>query len=420
MADTSSMQDPFPVRTRGPVDIVVHPPGSKSQTNRALVCAALATGESTLARPLRSDDSDAMVRCLQSLGIQVDKAPDAWHVHGTAGVLEEGPEAHLDVGASGTTARFVTALAALAPRRSIIDGTPRMRERPMRPLVDTLRQLGVDIDDTDGFQPVSVQGGSLAGGMATIDASASSQFLSALLMVAPYTQGELEIRVEGLTSAGYIRTTLEVMKRFGVDVETLDVGYRVVPAPYHATTLGIESDASAAVYPWAAAAMTAGRATVTGIDSGSSQPDLGILPVLKEMGCVVEGFTVQGPDRLNAVETNLQHMPDGAMTVAVLCAAASGTSRLSGLHTLRMKETDRMAALVNELGRLGVVATADEDSLTIEGTESRTPGTVETYQDHRMAMAFSLLGLVTEGIQIADPECVTKTWPTYFQELATW
>jgi len=420
MADSAPTQDPLPIRPRGPVDIVVHPPGSKSQTNRALICASLATGNSTLSRPLHSDDSDAMVRCLRALGVDVEQDAIAWHVSGTAGQLEDGPEATLDAGASGTTARFITGLASLAPRRSVVDGTPRMRERPMGPLVAALRLLGVDIDDTAGFPPVAIHGGRISGGIASIDSSESSQFLSALLMAAPYCEAPLEIRVEGLTSSGYVQTTLEVMKRFGVVVDAADTGYLVAPAPYHATTLGIEADASAAVYPWGAAAITGGRATVTGIEADSSQPDLGILPVLHEMGCVVEGFTVQGPDSLRAVELDLRHMPDGAMTVAVLCSAAEGTSRLSGLHTLRMKETDRMGALVNELGRLGVVASADEDSLIIEGTERLTPGTVETYDDHRMAMAFSLLGLRTDGIAIVDPGCVSKTWPTYFEELATW
>ena len=414
------VSDPLPIEPRGPVDIVVRPPGSKSQTNRALVCAALADGISILRRVLVSEDSQAMRRCLAALGVTVSDVGGAWSVAGTAGQLRGGPPVLLDAGASGTTARFVTGLAALAPRTVTIDGTTRMRERPIGPLVDALVAAGVDIIDRDGFPPVSVRGGALAGGAVTMDASASSQFLSALLLIAPMAEKPMTITVTGLASAGYVTTTTEVMAHFGIEVATVDDRFAVPAMGYRSRDLTIEADASAAVYPWAAAAISKGRAAVEGITDGSTQPDLGILEVLARMGCDVIGHEVRGSGDLSPVDVDLSHMPDGAMTVAVLCAVADGTSRLRGLGTLRVKETDRLAALATELGRVGAPATIEGDTLVVNGSQKLAGATIETYDDHRMAMAFSILGLVVDGIAIAGPGCVAKTWPDYFEELGRW
>ncbi len=296
-----------------------------------------------------------------------------------------------------------------------------MRQRPVGPLVAALKEMGARISSAGGFPPVLIEGGSLRGGPVSVDDRASSQILISLLMIAPYATTLVTADVErGLASPGYVETTLEVMADFGITVEAETDTFRVAPGHYQGTVIDIEADASAAVYPWAAAAITGGTATVEGIPADSSQPDLAILSVLEQMGCRVDGHTVEGPERLDPVEIDLGHMPDGAMTVAVLCAAARGTSRLVGLHTLRLKETDRLAALSQELGRVGVVAHVEADALVVTGTTTRAGAVIETYDDHRMAMAFSVLGLASDGIEIADPNCVTKTWPTFFEEIERW
>lgn len=417
---TDLIPDPYPVLPRPAVDIAVRPPGSKSQTNRSLVLASLADGRSQLQAPLVSDDSSAMRRCLRELGVSITDVDGAWVVTGTGGAFAEGPPATLDARASGTTARFITGVAALVPRRLIVDGTARMRERPIGPLVQALASMGAEIADDRGFPPVTVEGFGLRGGEVDIDASISSQFLSALLMVAPCASSDVVVRATGLASAGYVGTTLDAMRAFGVEVGVEGAAYSVPSQSYSATDVSIEADASAAVYVWGAAAITGGRARVDGIPVGSRQPDLGILAVLREMGCRVDGHAVEGRRPLRPVDVDLSHMPDGAMTVAVLCAAADGVSRIDGLATLRLKETDRLAALVTELRRLGVQVGADGDALVIEGGRPMSGATIHTYDDHRMAMAFSLLGLVVEGIAIADPACVAKTWPGYFEELGRW
>lgn len=418
--EIDSAPDPLPIATRGPVDIVVRPPGSKSQTNRALVCAAMADGFSTLRQPLSSDDSWAMRRCLTLLGVSVTDSGPAWLVTGTGGRFDAGPPLVLDAGASGTTARFVTAVAALVPRSVTIDGTQRMRARPIGPLVQALSQVGADIDDQGGFPPVTVHGGHLTGGPVSMDASVSSQFASALLMVAPMADEPTTLTVTGLASAGYVTTTIEVMRSFGVDVKHDHSRFDIPVGSYQAAEVTIEADASAAVYPWAAAAVTGGVAQIQGIPPHSSQPDLAILEVLRTMGCDIDGHRVQGTSELQAVDMDLSHMPDGAMTVAVLCAMAKGTSRLRGLATLRVKETDRLVALATELSRVGATVSIDGDALVVEGGHRLSGATIETYDDHRMAMAFSILGLVVSGVAIADPHCVTKTWPGYFEELDQW
>lgn len=417
-SDTAS--EPLPIAARGEVSIEVRPPGSKSQTNRALVCAALARGTSVVRAPLVSDDSRAMRDCLGALGVEIVDRQGDWVVRGTAGDFADGPLLQLDAGASGTTARFITAVAALAERPVTIDGTARMRERPIGPLVTALASLGVDVEDRNGFPPVTVRGRIVRGGDVRLDASTSSQFLSALLLAAPLAPEPLVVHATGLTSAGYVTSTLEVMDRFAASVAVDNRIYRIPLSGYRATEIHIEADASAAVYPWAAAAATGGTATVVGIPAESTQPDLAFLDVLAEMGCEVDGHTIRGRRPLRPIELDLAHMPDGAMTVAVLCAVAEGTSRLHGLATLRVKETDRLGAIAAELGKVGVPVTMERDSLVIQGGGTLTGAEIATYDDHRMAMAFAVLGLAVDGISIADPDCVTKTWPGYFEELATW
>lgn len=405
-----------------PVSGTVRPPGSKSLTNRALVTAALARpGVSRLYGVLIADDSRAMLVGLRHLGVMVDDNEDPWLVLGTGGDLQPSVDT-IDVGASGTTARFLSAVASLASGPVTIDGTPRMRQRPIGPLTDALQALGADLASSDGYLPVRVRGGAgLGGGRVRVDSTRSSQFASALLLVSPLAEGPVEIELEGpVVSRSYLKGTVEVMEAFGGTVEVDGDRYRVEPTGYSKCHYAVEADASAAVYPAVAAAITGGSVVIEGIPVGSSQPDLAILSILEGMGCGVthgpEGIRVSGPDQLVAVDADLTQAPDGALALAVAALFADGPSRLSGLSTLRIKETDRLAALETELSRLGAEARIEGDTLEIVPGPLR-PAVIETYDDHRMAMSFALAGLVVPGIRIADPAVVTKTWPGYFSML---
>lgn len=407
-----------------PVSATVRLPGSKSLTNRALVAAALARpGVSRLHFALDADDTVAMREALRAFGVMIDDNDDPWLVLGTEGRLHS-PRRVVDVGASGTTARFIAAVAAFAPGPAIIDGVDRMRERPIGPLVEALVSLGVDATAAGGYPPVEIRGaGQLPGGHVVVDSTRSSQFASALLLVAPLAETTLEIQLAGpVVSRSYLHGTVEIMRLFGASVDVHDDRFTVRPTGYNKAHVEIEPDASAAVYPAVAAAVTGGVVEIPGIPVASSQPDLAILEVLAEMGCTVHhdisGLRVEGPgDGLRPVDTDLTDAPDGAMAVAVAAATADGVSVIRGLGTLREKETDRLAALEAELRRIGAGAKADGDTLEVRPGPLRG-ATVRTYGDHRMAMAMAVAGLVVEGISIADPGVVSKTWPGFFDMLA--
>ncbi|MDH4118754.1 MAG: 3-phosphoshikimate 1-carboxyvinyltransferase [Acidimicrobiia bacterium] len=406
----------------GAIDAVVRPPGSKSFTNRALVVAALAGGGvSHLSGCLEADDTVAMRNCLRGLGVMVDDNDDPWLVLGTGGLLTA-PDEVLDAAASGTTARFVTAIAALADGPVTIDGTPRMRRRPIGPLVDAMEHLGIRVESAGGFPPVTVVPGRRRGGSVTIDGSASSQFVSALLMLAPMLGEPVTIELAGGTAVSrpYLQSTLEVMTAFGADV--VDDGPRFVVAPtgYRKTHYAIEADASAAAYPFIAGAVTGGRVVVEGIPATSTQPDLAIIGVLETMGCHVardhESIILSGPSTLSAVDVDMNDAPDAVLALSVACLFAVGESRIRNVGNLRLKETDRLSALEAEINRIGGRCRIESDDLII------TPGdlhgaVVETYDDHRMAMSFAIAGLRVPGIEIADPGCVAKTWPGFFTML---
>lgn len=405
-----------------PVSGTVRPPGSKSLTNRALVVAALARpGVSRLYGVLDADDSRAMLEGLRHLGVLIDDNEDPWLVLGTGGDLQPASET-VNVGASGTTARFLTAVATLASGPTTIDGTPRMRQRPIGPLADALQALGADLTTTGGYPPVRIGGSArLRGGVVRVDSTRSSQFASALLLVSPLAEGPLEIELEGpVVSRSYLDGTVEVMAAFGAEVESDGDRFRVEATGYTKSHYTIEADASAAVYPAVAAAITGGSVLIQGIPPGSSQPDLAVIWLLERMGCVVshddEGIRVTGPEHLSPVDADLTGAPDGALALAVAALFADGPSRLSGLSTLRVKETDRLGALETEISRLGAGASVDGDSLEIVPGPLR-PAVIETYDDHRMAMSFALAGLVVPGIRIADPAVVSKTWPGFFSML---
>lgn len=413
------------IRARGPLDARVRVPGSRSLTNRALVCAALAAGRSRLVGATESDDTTAMREGLRALGVAIDVAGDAWTVAGCAGRFPA-RDARVDARASGTTARFLTAAATLAAGPTLVDGTERMRERPIADLAAALRALGagVEVLGRAGCPPVRVAGGGLPGGSASIDARRSSQYLSGILLAAPCATRDVELAFAGgaLVSRPFAELTVEVMRAFGAEVALGEASVRVAaPRPYAARGYAIEPDAQSAVYPLAAAAVAGGRVLVEGIPPDSRQTDLRLLDVLARMGCRVErttaGVALRGPDRpLRAVDVDMNEIPDAVLALAVVALFADGPSTLRNIANLRIKETDRLAALETELRRLGAGAHAGSDDLRIEPAPLH-PARIATYDDHRMAMAFALAGLRIPGVEIENPACVGKTWPGYFEML---
>ncbi len=422
----SDLPERLPVAPRGPLDAVVRPPGSKSITNRALVVAGLALGESHLSGALVSDDTEVMVAGLGSLGVDIDRSGETWRVVGSRGRLRAA-ETPIHAGNSGTTARFLTAAAALADGPVVIDGGPRMRERPIQDLVDAMAQLGapVEVLGADGCPPVRVKGGGLPGGSAVVDASRSSQYVTALLLAAPFAARDVRLTFAGgaLVSGPYVELTLQVMRAFGAEADWGGTGGLVVKAGrrYLGTRFRIEPDASAAAYPFCAAAIAGGRVRVEGIPSGSLQADLALLPILERMGCSVrrgaDFAEVTGPaSGLEAVDVDMNALPDAVLALSVVALFARGTTRIRNVANLRIKETDRLAALETELRKLGARAEAGPDWLRIE---PGPPGgaEIDTYDDHRMAMSFALAGLRIPGVVIRDPGCVSKTWPGSFDFL---
>ncbi|MCC7208783.1 MAG: 3-phosphoshikimate 1-carboxyvinyltransferase [Anaerolineae bacterium] len=428
----------------GPVDATIRVPGSKSITNRALALAALAEGTSTLDNALFSEDSTICAACLRQLGIPValDAESARMVVQGQGGRIPA-REASCFVGNSGTTARFLVALAALGRGAYYFDGVPRMRQRPVGPLLRALRALGAEIEAPNEVFPLAVYGRGLRGGAATIDSSASSQYLTALLQVAPYAEKDVQLLVGGaLVSEPYIAMTMRLMAAFGVDVRqesgnqpdgaatvhdklyyrnySVRAGQR-----YRGQRYQIEPDASNASYFFAAAALTGGRVRVPDLTPDSLQGDVRFLDVLREMGCVVSAFAspdgggieVRGPAQLRGVDVDMNAISDTAQTLAAIAPFAAEPVTMRNIGHIRHKETDRIAAMVTELRRLGANVDDGPDWITIHPSALR-PAAVETYDDHRMAMAFAVAGLRTPGLRIRNPGCTAKTFPDYFERFA--
>jgi 3-phosphoshikimate 1-carboxyvinyltransferase len=417
-----------------PVSAQVVLPGSKSITNRALVMAALAEGHSILRNVLLAEDTWLMIEALRSLGIAitVDERGGAAEITGCRGFIPE-EEASLFCGNSGTTIRFCTAVCALGHGRFELDGIARMRERPIGGLGSALQQLGGAIEyiQKEGFPPLAVHAHGLRGGEVTIDSPESSQMVSALLMAAPYAANDVLIELTGeIPSAPYLAMTTAMMEQFGVVVlasvpqrgRSAFDGWRFVVETrqsYHASAYAIEPDASNASYFLAAPAIAGGRVTVQGLRASSIQGDVRFVDVLERMGCRIErgeaSLTVAGPgDRLSGIDVDLNDMPDMAPTLAVVALFAEGQTTIRNVATLRVKETDRLAALDHELTKLGAKVDEMPDGLIIQPPRSPAPATIETYNDHRMAMSFALAGLKVRGLRINDPECVAKTFPDFF------
>ncbi len=411
------------------------PPGSKSLTNRALVLAALARGTSHVYNALLADDTRVMLDGLQRLGftVAVDEAERVVTVVGGGGRIPAG-SAELACGNSGTTIRFLSAMCALGRGTYTLDGVARMRQRPIGELVDVLNAIGsrVEYAGEPGFPPVRVTADGLGGGAMTYGTAKSSQFLSAVLMAGPYARDELHVTLDGpQTSWPYVAMTMRLMDVFGHFAELIrdpltgEPKQIVVPdGRYVASDYTVEPDASAACYFWALAALHPGATVTTpGLGSDSLQGDVGFAKVLGRMGAKVrvgkDAVTVTGPAFLDGVDVSLADMPDQAQTLAVAALFASDPTRISGLRTLRVKETDRLAAVAAELRKFGAVVTVDgDDAMTIEPPAAVSAATVDTYDDHRMAMSFALAGTRVAGVTIRDAGCVAKTYPGYFDDLA--
>lgn len=410
-----------------PFDATVTVPGSKSQTNRALLLAALADGESTLQGALFSDDTRVFVDSLQRLGFAVDADEPAATIRvvGRGGAIPA-PRAELYVGNAGTAARFLTAFLPLGHGEYLLDGSARMRERPIGELLDALKALGADARAVqgNGCPPVLVRAHGLAGGEALVDAERSGQFLSALLMVAPYAQRDITLHLAGaVASPPYIAMTLAMMAEWGLPriPEWEDGSYAIAAGGrYRPMTYQVPPDASGASYFLAAAAVTGGRVRVRGLAAATDQGDLGFVDVLASMGCRVvrEGTDVElhGPQRLSGIDLDMNAMSDMALTLAAIAPFTDGPVTIRNVAHIRHQESDRIAAAVAELRRLGATVEECPDGLTIQ------PGplhgaTLRTYDDHRMAMAFAITGLRVPGMVLENPDCVAKTFPDYFARL---
>lgn len=408
-----------------PLSARVSVPGSKSHTNRALLIAALADGHTCLQNALFADDTLYFAKALTSLGFQVelDQKQSIMTVSGTGGKI---PASNGDVfiGNAGTAARFLTAMLTLGHGEYRLDGIARMRQRPIETLVKSLNDLGAQAAAPTCCPPVEIHARGLRGGKTSIRGDVSSQFLSGLLMVAPYAQEEVEINVDGpLNSKPYIDLTLGVMADFGVEIQRQEYArFQVTPQHYQSPeSYSIESDASAASYFFAAPAVCGGWVEVSHLTRNARQGDIAFLDILSQMGCSVietsSGIRVTGPERLRGVNVDMRHISDTSMTLAAIAPFAETPTRISGIASSRLKETDRIAATCAELSRLGVRVDEHQDGMTIYPCADIKPARIHTYDDHRMAMAFALIGLRVPGVEILDPECVSKTFPDYFDVL---
>lgn len=415
------------IQPTGPIVGTIRPPGSKSITNRALVCAALADGESTLSRALDSEDTRVMIGCLRKLGVAIDvgDAGETLRVHGTGGRFA-GSDGELFVANSGTTIRFLTAMVTVGLGTYRLHGIERMHSRPIGDLLDALKQLGANVrsEHEDGCPPVIVHANGLPGGLARVRGDISSQYLSGLLMASPYAASGVQIQVDGeLVSKPYVEMTLEVMRAFGVVVDysddltqfKIDTSQHYQPREYN-----IEPDASAASYFWAAAAVTGGKVSVEGLSPGAMQGDVAFCECLEQMGCSIEygdnEITVIG-SFLRGINVNMNAISDTVQTLAAVALFAAAPTTITGVAHIRHKETDRIGDLACELRKFGATVEELPDGLRITPPQELQTASIETYNDHRMAMSLALVGLRTPGVVINNPQCTEKTYPNFFADL---
>ncbi|OGQ97489.1 MAG: 3-phosphoshikimate 1-carboxyvinyltransferase [Deltaproteobacteria bacterium RIFOXYD12_FULL_57_12] len=415
------------IRPCAKINAVIEVPGSKSLTQRALIAAALADGTSELVGPLASEDTRYTAAALRAFGIAINESGNRWQVNGTGGRILA-PAQDIFLGNNGTATRFLTSVAALGHGTFRITGERRMEERPIRPLMEALAGWGVDIRSIKGTgcPPLEIKANGLAGGRTVLPEGKSSQYLSSLLLVAPYAARPAALEVIGeVLSRPYVIMTMAVMADFGIRVFSNEAlsDFEIPPGVYQPQEYLVEGDASNASYFWAAAAVTAGRVTVANVPVPSLQGDAAFAALLARMGCVVEqtgtGLTVTGPEELNGIEVDMADMPDVVPTLAVVAAMARGRTVIKNIAHLRIKECDRLHVMAVELAKMGARVTELPDTLIIEGKEEAAPALhgaeIDTYNDHRIAMSFAVAGLAVPGVRIHGEECVAKSFPDFWQ-----
>ena len=397
-------------------------PGSKSLTNRALLLTALAQGTSTLKGALLSEDTRVMIEALKHLGVAIEENGTTLKINGTG--TFQAPGAPLNLENAGTAVRFLTAILAHQPFESTLDGNERMRARPLGDLIEALKELGATIDCKTGCPPLTLSPGPLVGSKTHLSGRESSQYVSALLMLGPLLPHGLTLTIDHkLTSKPYVDLTIDLMKTFDVHVETIAHGYKVAAQTYQSKNIPIEADASSATYFFGMATLTGNPITVAHLTRHTLQPDIRILDALETMGSTVTetpvGLTVQGPPTLQALGTlNANAFPDGAMTLAVISAFAQGTTTLTGLHNLKLKESDRLQALATELQKIGDHVSITKPSIMIKGNPTALhSASIATYNDHRMAMCFGMAQSRLPDLTIQNPDCVAKTYPDFWKDL---
>ena len=403
-------------------------PGSKSISNRALLLAALSSGKTTVSNLLFSDDVRFMLEALNALGVSlaINEADHEVTVEGLAGRFDVSEPKHLFLGNAGTAMRPLCAALAFSSGEFELTGEPRMKERPIEHLVDALRDLGASIDylETEGYPPLYIRGRSVDNNTVTIDGSLSSQYITALLLASPLLPSGLTLDVVGeLVSRPYIDITIGMMKTFGVDVDEPKTNCYVIKSgqTYHSPgRYWVEGDASSASYFLAAAAINGGEITVEGVGKKSVQGDIGFADVLEQMGADIhwedESITCRR-GALHGVSMDMNHIPDAAMTIATTALFADSPSTISNVYNWRIKETDRLHAMATELKKLGAKVEEGKDYLTVWPLETPAFVEIDTYDDHRVAMCFSLVAVGGHDIIINDPDCTHKTFPTYFELL---
>jgi 3-phosphoshikimate 1-carboxyvinyltransferase len=411
-----------------PIKTSVRMPGSKSYTNRALIMAALADGKSVITGISESDDSKAMIEALRKFGLKIEVNGDSVAIFGNGGKFKE-VNATINIGAAGTTMRFLTSLCCLIPGKIVLDGSERMRERPIRDLIDALKLLGAQIEylGKDGCPPIKIIGGNLSGSKVRMNGSFSSQYFTSLLLIAPLLKNGLEIEVIGeQISKSYIDMTIDGLRAFGVEVENEDYKKYIVKAEsgYKPTNYHVEGDCSGAAYLWGIAAITGSSIRVENINPKSAQGDVQFPKLLEKMGCKVNyednSIEVIGAEELKSIigDIDMEQMPDTAQPLSIVLAQIPAKSKMIGLSTLKIKETDRILAMHNELKKCGINTEFSDDSLTIIGGSRMSGAEIETYKDHRMAMSFAMAGTKVENMIIHEPEVVSKSFPEFWDILS--
>ncbi len=406
----------------------VNLPGSKSVSNRALLLAALSSGKTRLTNLLDSDDIRHMLNALTKLGVSYQLSDDktVCEVEGLGGAFASQEALELFLGNAGTAMRPLAAALCLGSGEYVLTGEPRMKERPIGHLVTALREAGADVEylENENYPPLKIKGTGLKSGTVSIDGSISSQFLTAFLMAAPLAEGEITIKIEGeLVSKPYIDITLHIMKQFGVDVINNDYQEFVIPTGQQYVAPGdflVEGDASSASYFLAAAAIKGGEIKVTGIGKNSIQGDIQFANALEKMGAEIEwgdDYVISRVGQLKGIDMDYNHIPDAAMTIATTALFAEGTTAIRNVYNWRVKETDRLAAMATELRKVGAEVEEGEDYIIVQPVSELKHAAIDTYDDHRMAMCFSLVALSDTPVTINDPGCTSKTFPDYFDKL---